>query len=97
MFLPDSHSNTRMEGRRERRDERTKKKEKTNMFGKRKQERQKEEDKPRIEKRGKRIVKGGQEWEEVENRKHSVCKSQIKSISVLHTKPRPSGNMALSA
>lgn len=33
-------------------------------------------------KREERIVEGGQEREEGENRKHSVCKLQIKSISV---------------
>lgn len=68
-----------MEGSRERREERTKKKEKANMFGNR---RERKEDKQPIEKGEERIVKGGQEREEGENRKHSVCKSQIKSISV---------------
>lgn len=57
----------------------------------------KEGDKQPIQKRGERIVKGGWEREERKNRKHSVCKSQIKSISVLHTKPCPRGNMGLSA
>lgn len=68
---------------------------KTNMFGNRKQEREKEDDKHPLEKTGEdnsqgRTGEGG-------GRKHSVCKSQIKSISVLHTEPCPGGNMALSA
>lgn len=42
-------------------------------------------------KREKKIVKGGHKREAAENRKHSVCKSQIKSISVLHTEPSPKG------
>lgn len=58
---------------------------------------EKEEDKQPIEKMRKRIVKGGLEREEAENRKHSVCKSQIKSISILHTKPCPGGYMGFSA
>lgn len=39
------------------------------------------------------IVKGGLEREEAENRKHAVCESQIKSISMLHTNPCPRGYM----
>lgn len=51
-------------------------------------ERKKEEDKQPIEK--KRIVKRGLEKEENENRKHRVCKQQIKNLRALRTKPHPS-------
>lgn len=52
-------------------------------------EREKKEDKQPIAK--KRIAKGGLEREEDENRKHSVCKQQIKNLSALRTKPPPRG------
>lgn len=45
----------------------------------------------------KRIVKGGLGREEDENRKHSVCKQQIKNLSALRTKPCPRGDAGLSA
>lgn len=58
-------------------------------------EREKKEDKQLIGK--KRIVKGGLKREEDENRKHSVCKQQIKNLSALHTNPHPRGYVGLSA
>lgn len=45
----------------------------------------------------KRTVKGGLEREEDENRKHSVCKQQIKNLSALRTQPRPRGDVGLTA
>lgn len=56
--------------------------------------REKKEDKQQI---GKKIVKGGLQREEDENRKHSVCKQQIKNLSALRTKPRPRGYVGLAA
>lgn len=62
-FLPDSHSNTRMEGKRERRALRT---EKNGKKQSRLERESKEEAKHPIEKEGKRIVKGGLAREEGE-------------------------------
>lgn len=91
---PDSHSNTRMEGKRERREVRTKK----NGKNKRREgEGQTTNRKNEKENSQGKTGEGGLEREEAENRKHSVCKSQIKSISVLHTKPCPGGYMGFSA
>lgn len=58
-------------------------------------EREKKEDKQ--PKGKKRIVKGGLEREEDENRKHSVCKQQIKNLSAWRTKARPRGYVGLPA
>lgn len=101
MVLPDSLSNTGMEGGGEGWwwGVRTKKNE-----GRKKQtrtagecSREGEEGGQATNRKKKRIVKGGLEREADENRKHSVCKQQIKNLSARRTKPRPRGHVGLSA
>lgn len=98
MLLPDSHSNTGTEDRRGgdgRWEQRRMRGENKHPRRENAAEREKKEDKQPIGK--KRIVKGGLEKEEDENRKHSLCKQQIKNPNALRTKLHPRGYVGLSA